>query len=117
MGWERRGTGQYYYRKRRIGSRVVSEYVGAGDFAIFASMLDEEEREERRLQREAEMAQRRDTEVMTARVSRLADLLGLAADAALEQAGYHKHKGQWRRRRHGRPDRRTRYYRPCPRSL
>ena len=34
MGLEtRKGGGAYYYRKRRIDGRVVSEYVGSGDFA------------------------------------------------------------------------------------
>lgn len=47
MGWEQRGNGEYYYRKARRGGRVVSEYVGRGDFASLAALLDEERREER----------------------------------------------------------------------
>ncbi len=34
MGWERRGSSQYYYRKIRRGRCVVSEYVGSGELAI-----------------------------------------------------------------------------------
>ena len=32
MGWEKRGNGLYYYRKKRMGQRVVSEYMGTGLF-------------------------------------------------------------------------------------
>ncbi len=31
MGWEKRGNKQYYYRKRREGDRVVSEYLTADE--------------------------------------------------------------------------------------
>jgi hypothetical protein len=30
MGWERRRSGRYYYRARKINGRVVKEYVGQG---------------------------------------------------------------------------------------
>ena len=31
MAWEERNGNRYFYRKRRVGDRVISEYVG-GDF-------------------------------------------------------------------------------------
>ena len=39
MGWETRGNGKYYYRKRRIGDKVVSEYVGTGPGAELIAEL------------------------------------------------------------------------------
>ena len=30
MGWETRSGNRYYYRKRWVNGRPVSEYVGAG---------------------------------------------------------------------------------------
>lgn len=39
MGWERRGTHQYYYRKERDGSRVKSVYVGRGEIANMISQF------------------------------------------------------------------------------
>ena len=49
MAWEARGNKSYYYRKRRIGRRVVSEYVGSSETAeLIAGMdvLDQEQRQE-----------------------------------------------------------------------
>ena len=34
MAREKRGTRWYYYRKRRIGNRLVSEYVGTGEWRV-----------------------------------------------------------------------------------
>jgi len=34
MGWEERRGRKYFYRKRRNGGRVVSEYLGAGPDAV-----------------------------------------------------------------------------------
>jgi len=50
MGWEKRGNNLYYYRKKRDGDRIVSEYVGNGRMAQRISVEDREERE--RKQRE-----------------------------------------------------------------
>ncbi len=44
MAWESRGNGSYYYRKQRIGGRVVSEYVGQGEVAGLVAQLDAIER-------------------------------------------------------------------------
>jgi hypothetical protein len=39
MGWEKRGSHQYYYRKEREGSRVRSVYVGRGEIANMISQF------------------------------------------------------------------------------
>jgi hypothetical protein len=50
MAWEKRGNGLYYYRKRREGQRVISEYIGAGEFAQAIATLDALDRERRLLE-------------------------------------------------------------------
>ena len=101
MGWEKRGNRKYYYRKKRIGKKVISEYVGSGPAA-------------EKIAKEDELIQRKRKEEQQAWVSRQAEII--AVDDALDAleiitrtlinaqlllAGFHTHKGQWRRRRHG----------------
>jgi hypothetical protein len=40
MGFENRSGRQYYYRKERIGNRVVSRYIGTGEFAELLAESD-----------------------------------------------------------------------------
>ena len=102
MGWECRGSSQYYYRKIRRGRRVVSEYVGSGEFAILTAMLDEEQRAERREQQEAERRRRKEADQIDHELAQLDGALRSLTAAMLEEGGYHRHKGQWRKQRHGR---------------
>ena len=44
MTWENRGNNRYYYRMKRKGDRVVSEYYGNGPFAEMLAVEDEHER-------------------------------------------------------------------------
>ena len=47
MGWETRGNNTYYYRKRRVGPSVVSEYAGSGKAGLLAERIDTEGRKTR----------------------------------------------------------------------
>lgn len=101
MGWEKRGGRQVYYRKRREGRRVVSEYIGAGELAQLLAQCDALEREDREREREtwrAECAAR--DEVDRALDNALALGRALLAGAMLA-TGHHTHKGTWRHRRKG----------------
>src|SRR5689334_5000961 len=103
MGWERHERGgPYYTRSRRVGGRVVREYVGGGLIGELAAELDAEERRERRREAEARRADEAawaELDGMTAELGELVD--GLAA-AALLLAGFHRHdRGEWRRKRGG----------------
>jgi hypothetical protein len=101
MGWEGRARGGLYYtRSRRVGRRVVREYLGTGEGAEAIAHLDALERARR--QREAQQWHKE-----RARYSVADAALGTfcqACDELLEQeltaAGYHRHhRGEWRRRR------------------
>lgn len=98
MGLETRGNRLYYYRKRREGDRVVSEYVGAGALAQAMAKIDAQKRHER----DAERAQLQAEREHFAEVDKLIDEAGLVVRtltrATLQTSGFYRHKGQWRRR-------------------
>ncbi len=99
MAWETRGGRRYYYEKKRVDGRVVSRYVGCGLAAQLAENVNEMLRIEREVLREesrrqAALDREIDTQIRTAMRA-----VKLVTDAALFVAGYHKHKGQWRRKR------------------
>ena len=96
MSWEGRHNRRYYYRKRRQGDRVISEYVGAGELAEACAALDTLEGEIRRAARERRRADR----ALDARVDQACDFIRALTCAALLVGGYHTHKGQWRKKRH-----------------
>lgn len=100
MGWETRPRGgRYYTRSKKVGGRVVREYVGTGDIARLAAEMDAIERQERE-QAQAAVKSERDTDrTQEAALIDYCKKIDGIADEALLAAGYHKHKGQWRRKR------------------
>ncbi len=100
MGWETRGEhGPYYARSRREGGRVVREYVGTGEVAELIAYADEATRRERRAK-----AERRREDLERAReMARTGEGVDAAAEilarTEMVAAGWHRHKGEWRRRR------------------
>lgn len=99
MGWEERGGRSYYYRKERDGERVVSRYVGTGYGARLIAESERALRREAKERRRAWERQRRSLERPLEAVRRAEEAVRLLRDAALIAAGYHTHKGQWRRTR------------------
>jgi hypothetical protein len=97
MAWER----GYYYRVREVNGRVVREYVGTGRVAELAAQLDAIKREERATEAAAWRAEKARLDALDADVAALIEVTDLAAAAALLAAGFHQHKRQWRRKRHG----------------
>lgn len=98
MGWEQRGKKFYYYTKKRIGKRVISEYVSCA-YAQYAAILDELAKENRDLERLAEQRQRdQHAEIDTMLKANEADLKRQLAEL-MKSAGYHQHKGTWRKKR------------------
>jgi hypothetical protein len=101
MVWER----GYYYRVRKVGGRVVREYVGTGQVAELAAQLDARERARREREALATRRQKAELTALDAELKALTERADLLARAALLAAGFHRHKrGEWRRRReHDRP--------------
>ena len=98
MASETRGGGTYYYRKRRIGGRVVSEYVGGGLLGELAAEVDALDRAERQELRAQFLADRQRQEELDAQVDQACAASREAIAAVLEAAGFHRHKGQRRKR-------------------
>lgn len=100
MAWESRGSGQYYYKARREGGRVVKEYLGSGEHVAELVTLEAESRKIRQLDAEIErfrLAEADDRDALLSELNAAADLL---ARAALLAAGYRQHhRGEWRKPR------------------
>ena len=102
MGWEK--GGRYYTRSRKVGDKVIREYVGSGRVAELAARLDALDRQERETKWAAMRAERDELDALDAPLDELNDLADLVAKAALLAAGFHCHRRcEWRRRR-VRPD-------------
>jgi hypothetical protein len=97
MGWEQRNGRKYYYAKRRVNGRVVSEYGGAGVFGAISAIQDDvrlaRARQIEELQRTKAKMKTRDREI-----DNLISSIEAAIRAGLEDMGFHRHKGQWRHR-------------------
>lgn len=100
MSWEARTDcrSQYYTRSRRVGGRIVREYVGIGPVAELAATMDEAERADRAAKRAALIEER--TAIAAARAA--SGQLGREARAlvheAMTAAGFHFHgRSSWRR--------------------
>ena len=100
MGWER---GRYYTRSKKVNGRVIREYVGAGRIGELASRFDELERERKKLARAEERARRAELDSLDASIDEFCDLTDSLARAALHVAGFHQHKGEWRKQRVRKP--------------
>lgn len=100
MAWEKRGNGNsYYYRKRRVNGRVVSEYVGTGELAAIRARLDSLKRALRLQQQAERRAARAKLDELDVQVAELDSVVQALARASLLAAGCRTHKGQWRSRR------------------
>jgi hypothetical protein len=89
----------YYYDKVREHGRVVSKYIGKGIASQLVEAINAEKRFEREeLRRERRIQKVLDREIDTA-IRELAARSKVLTEAVLLASGYHKHKGQWRRKR------------------
>jgi hypothetical protein len=100
MGWESRGGKTFYYtRTLRVGGKVVRTYFGSGAMARQAAADDRRRRVEEMKIRRQEALER----VQRRKISDMLDAQGKAIDVifriGMADLGYHKHRGEWRRRR------------------
>jgi len=101
MSWEtRKGRGRYYTRSRRVGNRIVREYVGCGSAAPIVAELDRQEREKRKRESDRRAAERVLDAAIDAQLDQVSELADLLAHGLLLAAGFHNHRGEWRKR-HG----------------
>ena len=99
MGWKTINGRRYFYKSEREGGRVKTTYFGAGESGLLISRMeaiDREEKDELRNQRRAESEEDRAEEKA---VDEWFDDVQAVADAAMFAARFHKHKGEWRRKR------------------
>ncbi len=99
MSWEERNGRLYYYRKRRVECRVVSEYIGAGSAADLIAMMDGMEREECRLEHSRQTDQKARQVEFDGQLAAFDSTVRAVLSAALLADGFRPHKGQWRKLR------------------
>jgi hypothetical protein len=99
MGWKSINGHKYYYKLEREGGRVKSTYFGAGESGSLMAAWVTLERVERATEREREREERKESDAEERAVSAWFDDVQAVADVAMLAVGFHKHKGQWRRRR------------------
>jgi len=102
MAWEQRSGQRYYYRKKREGGRVISQYMGAGEIADLCSVIDRDEYLQRRWNQAKWKMQKDEAEKFDKDQKKLSQLTRQILRACLLVQGYHPYKGQWRKKRYER---------------
>jgi hypothetical protein len=98
MGCEQRKGRTYYYKKKRLGNRVVSEYLGGGTFAILAESRAREEATAAAAKRKLIKQKREEIIKTEIELDRVLGWIEILSSSELVLYGYHQHKGEWRKR-------------------
>jgi len=101
MAYQRNG---YWYRSKREGATVVTEYLGRASWVEPMQRLDDLERQQRELERAKARAEREAALELDREIDGLGELTRQMAGAVLVVSGYHSHKRQWRKQRHASPN-------------
>jgi hypothetical protein len=99
VAWERRGGNLYYYQAEREDGRVRKRYIGAGEAAELVAHADATIRRTRTERRKRAQAEIEEAEGLASMADELNDATEVLARAEMLAAGYHRRKGEWRRRR------------------
>jgi hypothetical protein len=99
MGWKTINGHRYYYKSRRVGGRIETTYFGAEEYGSLMAQIDAIDRLERAAEREKERDEREESDSEEQTIAGWFDHVQAVADAAMVTAGFHKHRGQWRRKR------------------
>jgi hypothetical protein len=98
MVWLVQGKRRYYYRARRVGKKVFTEYVGTGPTAEREAALDALRRARIQAEREEKKAQAVRLRGLEAEVLAFISLADLVSRMCLVAGGYRQHcKGLWYR--------------------
>jgi hypothetical protein len=96
MSWR----GPYYYQARKIGGRVVTQYIGRGKIGELVALGDALDRQEREQERNNFLAWKENLADLDEPLEELNDVVDKLAHAALLAAGFHQHRrGEWRKKR------------------
>lgn len=99
MGWKTINGRRYYYKSRRAGRKIETAYFGAGLSGSLMALIDEFQRLEKAAERWAERAEREESDEEEKAVAEWFDGVQTVANATMAEAGFHRHRGQWRRKR------------------
>ena len=102
MSWDRKGRGAvggYFYRSVRTPSGVKKVYLGRGTAAVDAALALERRCKERELAQLGRLAERTAVEALETASQEIRQWAVALATVWLTAAGYHFHRGEWRRRR------------------
>jgi hypothetical protein len=91
--------GRYWYKSRREGQRVVSEYIGCGDTGQLCAQFENQQAQERARERSEWRAFVTQEHELDGQLDAVAAQLRGLVETALTVSGYHKHSGTWRRAR------------------
>ena len=102
MGWERRRrgpTGGYYYESVRVDGRVRKRYLGRGDAGHQAADALQRRRQARTEASTLLQAEHNGTHEADLLAHMLREWAATLLSVELIAAGYHKHRGEWRKKR------------------
>ena len=100
MGFEKRFGVTTYYKKVRVGNRVVSEYKGSGVMAIVAAALAAEDAALKRRKKAEYGAWEAELAAVFRPVLEFCDHVNSVVESTLEGEGFHRvNRGPWRRKR------------------
>jgi hypothetical protein len=97
MGFENRKGNRYYYRKKRVGRRVVSEYIGKGEYAGILARINRLSAEKKANDAvKSALARQKDDEIEQ-HLSELEEKTKLLVDSLLINKRFYKTKSrEWR---------------------
>ena len=104
MGWVVRKGRRYYYRSRWVNGRDRKEYVGAGEVGEVAAKLDAAAAARRAEARAAWRHTLEQLHELDALFDHVAREVTAYVSAVMAAAGFHRHRGEWRRKTVSTPD-------------
>ena len=99
MAFEQRGSGRYYYQKKRVGVRVISEYIGGGQIGELYEMSAQYKAIKAEKERELQEMDRSLFEEPDNHLDVLAKLSDAVVSGYLLLNGFHKQQRTWRKKR------------------